>query len=239
MVGLRGWQRVDGLDRGVPSFDWERRWAHRRHHHASFWSDQLVIGDGAPPAGGVDEGGGLPVVGGGWEEAHAARRDELGHHALVVCEDLRACGEVVRVQDLTPVLHLAKRLGGDAVSARGLVQRHKRVGDIPVPARSGMLVDDDEGGRLVGRAEHRVHKRHSGGARADAEVVALELVAIAHTEGRCPEGGAWAWRTEHERVTERAVLVPSLGEKKRILRVVRSVRVGRSSGHVLTQVISR
>ena len=56
-------------------------------HH----NDQLAIVYSAPPAAGVDEGGRLRVVGGVWEEAHAARRDELGHHVIVVLEHLRAC----------------------------------------------------------------------------------------------------------------------------------------------------
>eukprot|EP00964_Phaeocystis_antarctica_P060211 scaffold35890_cov65-Phaeocystis_antarctica.AAC.4 len=92
VVGLRRRQRVDGLDRCVPSVDWKRRWAHRRHHYARLWRDQLAIRDGAPPAAGVDEGGRLRVVGSRWEEAHAARRNELGHHAIVVLEH---GGEVV------------------------------------------------------------------------------------------------------------------------------------------------
>eukprot|EP00964_Phaeocystis_antarctica_P047928 scaffold27751_cov71-Phaeocystis_antarctica.AAC.1 len=163
VVGLRRRQRVDGLDRCVPSFGWKRRWAHRRHHHARLRRDQLAIAYSAPPAAGVDEGGRLRVVGGHWEEAHAARRDKLGHHAIVVLEHLRAGGQVVGVQDLTPVLHLAQRLGGDAVRARWLVQRHEWVSYVPVAASSGLLVDDHEGGLVCG-AEHRVDKRHGGGA---------------------------------------------------------------------------
>ena len=169
---------VDWLNdsaRRAPARNREWRRAHGWHDHVGLGRHQLFEFYCLESIVFVDEASLGNVVYDGWEEFHTTRCDELVHDTCIVGQHLLLGGQIGWVQHLVASLgvNVAQRLRFDAIETRRLVKLYKGVGDIPMPARMRMLVDDDEGSTL-GRGQHRVDKRHARGTGSNAQVVAFE-----------------------------------------------------------------
>jgi hypothetical protein len=109
------------------------------------------------------------------EEPHPARGQEsMVHHLLVIGQHFVSAGEIAHplVQPHLIALPAAELLGRHAVKARRLVQRHERIGVVPVSARLGVLVDDDQLG--VGFSQDGVGEGQAHGAAANDQIISLK-----------------------------------------------------------------
>ena len=116
------------------------------------------------------------------EEAHPARRQQSVTHDLVeVAADLRSRGAFVEAGVAAVGLDavLPERGRVHAVVRRRLVQLDERIGVEPVTAGAMPPIDHHDIG--VGMLDQRVDEPHPERARADDEVVGLDLGNGAHT----------------------------------------------------------
>ena len=110
------------------------------------------------------------------EIAHApARQKVVAHHGLEVLLDFRAARKFPEAGvEATRVDAIAAELrGGDAVEGRGLMQGHERVGVVPVASRGAVSVDHHD--VVFAFIDERIGEGHADTARADDQVVGLDL----------------------------------------------------------------
>ncbi len=110
------------------------------------------------------------------EEPHLSRRDVvIVHDPAEVLADLHVVGALVqaRVEAIAFEAIGAQRARVDAVTRRGLVELHERVGVVPVTARDVPAIHHDHVAVVV-RIDQRVDERHARRARPDHEVVGLD-----------------------------------------------------------------
>ena len=105
----------------------------------------------------------------------SGRQQPVTHHPVVVGAHLVAGGQLeeplVGAGAVDGVL-VVERLGVHAVVGRWLVQPHKRIDPVPVPAGLQIAVDEHDGGVRLG--QQCVDERHSHGARPDDQVVSFD-----------------------------------------------------------------
>ena len=110
------------------------------------------------------------------EELHLPRSKQvLAHHLVVVVADLRRRGTFIEARVEARVVDriVAQDPRVHAVVGRGLMESHERIRIVPVAAGTITSIDHHHLGRGVG--DQRVGERHARRARADHQVVGLDL----------------------------------------------------------------